>query len=93
MVKENDYVAIFHNIHRVMKAERLLKDSRLPILLIPAPRAVNTDCGLAIRYGESARIEVELALAENGLSPEKVFVKQGEAYIDIDVQGPAITDQ
>lgn len=86
MVTDGDFVAIFNSIHRVMKAERLLKDRRLPILLIPAPRAVNTDCGLAIRYGMAAREEVEQVLAENGLAPEKVFVKQGEEYVD--VEGP-----
>lgn len=91
MVADGDFVAIFNSIHRVMKAERLLKDLRLPILLIPAPRAVNTDCGLAIRYGVAAREEVERTLAENGLSPEKVFVKQGEEYIDM--QGPGTGDQ
>ena len=87
MVADDDFVAIFNSIHRVMKAERVLKDLRLPILLIPAPRAVNTDCGLAIRYGVAAREEVERALAENGLSPEKVFVKRGEEYVDVQELG------
>ena len=91
MVADGDFVAIFNSIHRVMKAERLLKDRRLPIMLIPAPRAVNTDCGLAIRYGNAAREEVEQALAENGLVPEKVFVKQGEEYVDI--QGPGTANR
>ena len=83
MIADGDFVAIFNSIHRVMKAERLLKDRKLPILVIPAPRSVNTDCGLAIRYGVEARVEVEQLLAENGLTPEKVFVKQGEAYLDV----------
>jgi hypothetical protein len=83
MVADGDFVAIFNSIHRVMKAERLLKECRLPILLIPAPRAVNTDCGLAIRYGVAVKEDVEQTLAENGLSPEKVFVKQGQEYIDV----------
>ena len=91
MVSDGDFLAIFNSIHRVMKAERLLKDRRLPILLIPAPRAVNTDCGLAIRYGVSAREEVEQVLAENGLAPEKVFVKRGEEYVD--AAGPEAGDR
>lgn len=82
MVADGDFVAIFNSIHRVMKAERLLKDRRLPILVIPAPRSVNTDCGLAIRYGTDARDEVERVLSENGLIPERVFVKQGDEYLD-----------
>ena len=69
MVKDGDYVAIFNSIHRVMEAERLLKEKHLKVLLIPAPRALAADCGLAIRYSEDARGEVEAALAQAGLLP------------------------
>lgn len=80
MVNEGDYVAIFNSIHRVMRAEKLLKERRLPILLIPAPRAVSSDCGLAIRYGESDREAVEGAMAELGVRPEIVYVRRGDRY-------------
>ena len=50
MVREGDFVAIFHSIHRVMKAEKVLKQEGAPILLIPVPRQLTSDCGLAIRF-------------------------------------------
>jgi hypothetical protein len=80
MVKDGDFVAVFNSIHRVMKAEKLLKGKRLPILLIPAPRSITADCGLAIRYAPVDRGEVEQALAEAGLKPESIYVKDGEGY-------------
>ena len=86
MVKDGDFVAIFNSIHRVMKAEKLLKGEKLPILLIPAPRALTSDCGLAIRYAETDREPVEGALRMAGLMPEEVYVKRGEEYIPC---GPA----
>lgn len=84
MVKDGDYVAIFHSIHRVMEAERLLKDRHLKILLIPAPRALAADCGLAIRYAEDVRAEVERALAEAELLPVDLFRKSGEGFEKIE---------
>jgi hypothetical protein len=81
MVNDGDYVAIFNSIHRVMKAERLLKDRSLPMLLIPAPRALSADCGLAIRYAAADRQAVEQALAEGGLAPEHVYVKKGKEFV------------
>lgn len=81
MVNDCDYVAIFNSIHRVMQAEKLLKGRRLRILLIPAPRALKSDCGLALRYGDADRAEVEGALAEAGLLPEEIYVKRGEEYL------------
>ncbi len=80
MVKDGDYVAIFNSIHRVMKAEKLLKERRLPILLIPAPRMLKSDCGLALRYAAADREAVEKVLAEEELLPEEVYVKKGDVY-------------
>jgi len=83
MVNNDEYVAIFNSIHRVMKAEKTLKELRLPILLIPAPRTLSSDCGLAIRYAAADREAVEQALAAAKLTPEEVYVKQGEAYVRV----------
>jgi hypothetical protein len=80
MVKDGDYVAIFNSIHRVMQAEKRLKERRMPILLIPAPRALKSDCGLALRYSASDRAEVEGALAEEGLLPEEIYVRDGGEF-------------
>lgn len=81
MVNEGDYIAVFNSIHRVMKAEQFLKERRLPILLIPAPRAVSSDCGLAIRYTEGDRAVVEESLAGADLAPEMVFRRRGNDYV------------
>lgn len=80
MVNDGDYVAIFNSVHRVMQAEKLLKQRRLPILLIPAPRALHADCGLAIRYAEADRQAVESLLVEAGLTPEEIHVKRAGEY-------------
>lgn len=85
MVNEGDYVAIFNSIHRVMKAEKLLKREQMQILLIPAPRALASDCGLAIRYPADERERTEALLHEAGLSPEEVYVKAGERYSRVEV--------
>lgn len=84
MVKEGDYVAIFNSIHRVMKAEKLLKGQKIPMLLIPAPRALTSDCGLAIRYAGADRETVEQALQGAGLLPEETYVKRGEEFVRCD---------
>ncbi len=87
MIKDGDLVAIFNNIHRVMKAEKVLKEKRLNMLLIPAPRALKSDCGLAIRYDEADSTAIEGALREAGLAPEEIYRKDGEEFIRIDNTG------
>jgi hypothetical protein len=87
MVKDGDFVAIFNNIHRVMKAEKILKEQRLNMLLIPAPRALKADCGLALRYAEADRNAIEGVLLEADLAPEEVYRKNGEEFTRINTQG------
>lgn len=84
MVNEGDYVAIFNSVHRVMKAEKLLKGDKIPMLLIPAPRALTSDCGLAIRYAESDRDTVETLLATSSLNPEEIYQKRDNRFVRVD---------
>lgn len=50
VVNEGDCVAIFHSIHRVMKAEKVLLQQQVEMTLIPVPRQLSADCGMAIRF-------------------------------------------
>lgn len=70
MVQEGQLLAVFNSGHRVMKAENLLKSHNMDILLIPAPRQLQTDCGLAIRFNEQDRDAIMSVLEQNELLPE-----------------------
>jgi hypothetical protein len=80
MVRENDFIAIFHSIHRVMKAEQVLKAGGADILLIPVPRQLSSDCGLAIRYAPGEQEKVEGLLRVEGLLPTELYRREGEGY-------------
>jgi hypothetical protein len=69
MVQEGDYLAVFNSAHRVMKAESILKSHHIPILLIPAPRQLMTDCGLALRISPEDREQVMGILEQEQLQP------------------------
>ncbi len=84
MVKEGDLVAIFHSIHRVMKAEKLLKQAGKSILLIPVPRQLTSDCGLAIRFAQELRGEVEELLSDSGLIVQELYLRQRKDFIRLE---------
>lgn len=90
MVKEGDLVAIFHSIHRVMQAEKLLKQQRAEILLIPVPRQLTSDCGLAIRYAENDRETVESILAAAGLRAVETWRREGKEYRLLEGGNPGV---
>lgn len=69
MIQEGHLLAVFNSAHRVMKAEDILKKLGLPVLLIPAPRALATDCGLALRFGDESNDAIMEALASQKILP------------------------
>ena len=86
MVKENDYVAIFHSIHRVLKAEKLLKQDKVDFLLIPVPRQLTSDCGLALRFSPEVKDALLGVLAGAELSPVEMYQRREGAYLEADLQ-------
>ena len=80
LVKDGDCVAIFHSVHRVMKAEKVLKGQRLNILLIPAPRQLSADCGMAIRYPYELHSVVKQTLIESALPMTEVWLMRSGKY-------------
>lgn len=85
MVHEGDYVVVFHSMHRVMKAEKVLKVAKVKILLIPVPRQLTSDCGLAIRFAEIDRDEVLNVLTTNDLIPAETHQLTPSGYVQVDV--------
>jgi hypothetical protein len=83
MVRENDYIAIFHSIHRVLKAEKILKEAGVDFLLIPVPRQLTADCGLALRFAPQAGTALLGILADAGLTPVELYQRSGDAYREV----------
>ncbi len=65
-----------------MKAENILKKCGLAILLIPAPRAISTDCGLAIRYDIELNDKVIQALTSENLLPVSIYRKDSNSHYE-----------
>ena len=84
MIENGQLLAVFNSAHRVMKAENILKKCGLAILLIPAPRALSTDCGLAIRFNNDLNDSVLKALASEKHMPTVIYRKDSDsAYVTI----------
>lgn len=47
------WIVLFDSTHHVMAAERALKDAHLPHDLIPVPKELSADCGMAIEIREA----------------------------------------
>jgi phosphopantothenoylcysteine synthetase/decarboxylase len=82
MIQNGQLLAVFNSAHRVMKAENILKKLTLAILLIPAPRALSTDCGLAIRFADDLYDSVLQALSTENLLPTIIYRKESDSLYE-----------
>ncbi|PLX74164.1 MAG: hypothetical protein C0614_12155 [Desulfuromonas sp.] len=90
MVNQGDLVAIFHSIHRVLKAEKLLKQAGVTFLLIPVPRQLTSDCGLALRFAPADRDALLSVLEKAGLPPVELHQRQQDEFVGIHLE-PGLT--
>ena len=61
-------VLLFDSVHQVMRAEKLLKKRNLQIDLIPVPREISSDCGVAIELPSEIKDEALHLIGGGGLS-------------------------
>lgn len=62
-------ILVFRGTHQVLSAEKRLKGGRVPVRLIPVPRRLTSDCGLAIRIPLGQRDRAREILSQASLLP------------------------
>ncbi len=73
-----EIILIFRGTHQVLSAEKHLKRAGVPMRLIPVPRSLTSDCGLAIRIFESGKERAREVLAAASLMPYSVHILRQE---------------
>jgi Putative Se/S carrier protein-like len=58
-------VALFHSAAHVMRGEKVLNQAGIRVKLIPTPRQLSSDCGMALRFEQGEAERVTAILAEN----------------------------
>ena len=58
-------VALFHSTAHAIRAETVLEEAAVQIKLIPTPRKLSSDCGIAVRFDRADRAQVAAILEEN----------------------------
>jgi hypothetical protein len=75
-------ILIFRGTHQVMSAEKRLKGGGVAMRLIPVPRRLTSDCGLAIRIPLAERGRAREVLAAAGLLPRSAHLPREDGGYD-----------
>lgn len=65
---------IFESIHKVMKAEALLKSHNVKFDLVPTPKTFSSDCGMSVRLlKDSSELEKAIHVLKTDSLSYKIF--------------------
>jgi hypothetical protein len=60
-------VVLFHSTAHAIRAEKLLILAGFRIKMIPTPRQLSSDCGMALRFDRGNQAQVAAILEENSV--------------------------
>jgi electron transfer flavoprotein alpha/beta subunit len=66
---------LFESVHQVMRAEKLLKEKGMEVDLLPVPREVSSDCGVAIEMALVLKEEAMRLFEENKISIVECYTR------------------
>lgn len=69
------WVITFESVHFVMKAEKLLKGHGIEVMLIPTPRQISSDCGVALEVFEEDQNMIKKIFQKEALIPDEFYKK------------------
>ena len=70
--KEEYGVVLVPSTSAALLGEKVLARAGLEIKLIPVPREISSNCGIAVRFAWAQRAQVEAALAASGVQMDAV---------------------
>ena len=62
-------VITFPSSHYAFQAEKACQEANIPVMLIPLPREVSADCGVAMLISPKLQKQAEEAIAQAGVAP------------------------
>ena len=67
-------VVTFFSSHHAVQAETVLKEAKYDVALIPGPKEISPNCGVALQFDYDTKDEVEALLKEKGVKYEAVHL-------------------
>jgi hypothetical protein len=75
--------AVFESIHFVIKGEKILKGAGLAADVVPIPREISSDCGMALVFACRDRDRVEQLFGGEGLKVVGLYGLRRGQYLKL----------
>jgi len=79
------WIILFDSIHHVLAAERVFKDRGVWCDLVPTPRDLSSDCGMAIEFRSGDVAAVRSLLADPAMKPRSFYRPSPSGYQEVTI--------
>ncbi len=66
-------VVLFHSTAHAIRAEKVLQQAGLEVKMIPTPRHLSSNCGVALRFDRAQEEQVVSILTGNGVPTDGLY--------------------
>ncbi|MDR0548913.1 MAG: DUF3343 domain-containing protein [Deltaproteobacteria bacterium] len=77
---EGELILVFASNAKILNVEDLLEEKNLPFTLVPVPKEVNPNCGLAVCFMESQKDRILPILKAADLWPSAAYRRKGRDF-------------
>lgn len=74
------YALILPSVHYVLKVETEALEQGIPVELIPTPRQISSDCGMAVKFYEESLERLLGLTAKLSMPAGRVYRWSGDAF-------------
>ena len=81
---EPRWVVLFDSIHDVLAAEQVFKERAVWCDVVPVPRGLSADCGMAIEVRQRDEADVRRVLSDPRVRPRRVVQLANGGWEEVD---------
>lgn len=71
-----EYLITFPSTHYALKAEKVLKENRLQVVPMPAPREISSSCGLCLSFDYRLKETIVETLKKKEVEVEGIYFRE-----------------
>lgn len=79
-----DGLLIFNSVHKVMRAEKVLRKSGFDVKVMPVPRQLSSDCGLSLAFFLAELTQIIEQLEAEGVVPAETYMDDWGKFLKVE---------
>jgi hypothetical protein len=87
------WIVLFDSVHHVLAAERALKNGRVAHDLVPVPKELSSDCGMAIELREADAPAAFRLLDDPSMRWRRIFKRRHGGFQPVAAPAAAETEE